>query len=172
MSAERMRKVLAILPELTAQELVSISEAIKAAQNLGGEAAGAVIAHNSLSADEHELLGIIVQFSQNKAIDLTGLNQLSRAPDIGKFKAKVPDIKRYMDNAGLKRNQRRSILYVAVELIHQDLLDLGVAVSSRVLMRHVHRIPALLNRQFPNYARTGLLSLAASMTKQGGTNVR
>ena len=171
MSAERLRQAMAIVPELTDQELVKLTEAIKAARNLGGGALE-VIAHNNLSDDEREILDVIIRYSVDRAIDLSGLNQLARSSEIGKFRLKVPGVRKFMDSAGLKRNQRRSLLYVAIGLVHQDLVDIGVAVSSRVLMRHIHRIPALLNRQFPNYARTGLLSLAVSMAKQGGSRVR
>jgi hypothetical protein len=48
---------------------------------------------------------------------------------------------------------------LSIELLIKNLLDMGVAVSAGTLMRHIHRIPAVLNRAFPGYAAAGMLHL-------------
>lgn len=50
-----------------------------------------------------------------------------------------------------------ALLQTGLRLLYEDLLRMDVAVSSRTMMQHIHRVPAVINAAFPGYAEAGLL---------------
>lgn len=55
------------------------------------------------------------------------------------------------------RIRTEALLQTGLRLLYEDLLNMGVTVSSRTMMQHIHRVPAVINAAFPGYAEAGLL---------------
>jgi hypothetical protein len=54
---------------------------------------------------------------------------------------------------------RRGVLATGIDLLYKNLGEMGVVVSPKVLANNLSRIPAVLDRAFPGYARFGLLKM-------------
>ena len=59
-----------------------------------------------------------------------------------------------------KINTRRVVLATGINLLYEDLEGMGVvAISPKVLANNLPRIPAVLDRAFPGYARYRMLKI-------------
>lgn len=117
-----------------------------------------------------EMLDCIVEVMQSKGADETPRSMLEKSNAFAAYRAKFRDnvdpgdrygsLTRYFDRV-MKANRvrRRALMRLAAGLLYENLIAMDVAVSSRTMMSHVHRIPAVLNRNFPGYAANGMLHL-------------
>jgi hypothetical protein len=102
------------------------------------------------------LLDVIVEFLASRGLELNRVAMLRRVSQYQVFADKAGDVFRFMRGVE-SRTQRHAFLLLAVELLYDDLADMGISVSARTMMSHVHRIPAVVNRSFPFYAEAGML---------------
>jgi hypothetical protein len=74
------------------------------------------------------------------------------------FKGKCPALIEYLEAAGIKsKTQQWAVLMEGFRILYQDLTAIGLATDASMLMRHVHRLPALLNKEYPGYAELQVL---------------
>lgn len=74
-------------------------------------------------------------------------------------KNKLDDLQTYFETISKQRLVQDSILKVGIELLLYDLLQWqGIAISSHTLLKQIHRIPSVLNKSFPGYHASGLLT--------------
>jgi hypothetical protein len=72
---------------------------------------------------------------------------------------KMADLQTFFEGVSKNKLVQDSILRTAIDLLYTDLLNWkGVAVSSHTLIKQLHRIPSVLNRHFPGYLQSGLLT--------------
>jgi hypothetical protein len=73
----------------------------------------------------------------------------------------TPDLESFLDLTcpKAKVSTRRVILATGIDLLYKDLGNMGVVVNPKVLANNLPRIPAVLDRAFPGYARFGMLRL-------------
>jgi hypothetical protein len=102
------------------------------------------------------LLDVIVEFLASRGLELNKVAMLRRVSQYQVFADKAGDVFRFMRGVE-SRTQQRAFLVLAIGLLYDDLADMGIAVSARTMMSHVHRIPAVVNRSFPFYAEAGML---------------
>lgn len=93
---------------------------------------------------------------------------LRKHPHYSLFKTRCSDLMPFFRAAVATRNEQRLLLELAMELLYKELTEMGIAVSCRTMMNHVHRIPAVLNKHFPGYAASGLLSWILKTTRKRG----
>jgi hypothetical protein len=62
----------------------------------------------------------------------------------------------YLDS--VPKVQQRALFRLGIVLLCNNLAEMETPISGMSLMNHIHRIPSLINRAFPGYARLGLLS--------------
>jgi hypothetical protein len=160
-----LKTVLDTLPKLTADELQRVRSGLAALSSLGG--AKPIVRGPEDDAD-WVLLGI-TSFMQNAGLDMSGPAQL-RGSHFAAFRNKMPALMHFINRAGDK-NKQRALLHLGLDLLHENMTAIGLAVTSRTLMQHVHRIPGVIDRSFPGYAQAGLLPLIIATTK-GKVNVR
>ena len=115
-------------------------------------------------------LGVIVEVMQSKGADTTHAGMLVKTQQWPPFRAKFHDDARPGDRVGslttffdrvVKRNRvaQHALMRISIGLLYEDLVQMNIAVSSRAVMAHIHRIPSVLNKAFPGYASAGLLPL-------------
>lgn len=155
------------IPTLTSEEQAQVGAALKAAQAMG--AAGQVSGEKPQrmireEAPEHvrEVLQFIISYMMDHKLDRTKVDDALNSTHGREFAKKTPAVWAFVTEHTKNRAGAQTMLMVAVKLLHADLMDMGIAVSTRTMMAHVHRLPALINRQFPGYAASGLLKLFAT----------
>lgn len=104
------------------------------------------------------VVDIIIEVLREQALPLprTTANLASRS-DWQAFSDKAQVIERYLLRSGLDRQGRVVVLKMGVRLLTKRLMAEGRQVSFNILLANAHRIPVMLNREFPGYAQAGLL---------------
>lgn len=114
-------------------------------------------ANTALDPDELWVLSTIADFMFSVRADVTSMEMLRQSTDFPGMVQKVPPLMAFLNREKMDRVQRRMLLGIAFEILYEEKTRLGAACSSRVIMRELHRVPALIDSQFPGYARNGLL---------------
>lgn len=141
-------QILPKLSQLTADELSSLRSRISALASLGG------VSFTNSNADL--VLEAICDYLTSKGLEHPYPNQLRKSPQYRSFANKCDAVILYL---GTKvRIEQRALLALGVDLLYKNLGDIGIAVTSRTMMAHIHRLPACMNRAFPGYAANGHLS--------------
>lgn len=105
-------------------------------------------------------LDCICQVMADRGLDFAKPGSLERTEAFRSFKRKIAE-----DGIGewsrkvTKKNKvkMRAFVHLCASLLCDDLITMREVVNSRTMMLHVHRIPAVVNANFPNYAQTGML---------------
>lgn len=150
--------ILRIIPTLNSRDRARIRERLDVSNSLGLTKAARSDAVEETTSDDIWILDAIVKYMQDMGLDLSGADQMRGGAHYSKFKAKVPAIVAFVKPVGNKTQQRAAVK-IGVELLVQELMKIGLAVTSRSLMNHAHRIPSMINRAFPGYVQAGLLSM-------------
>jgi hypothetical protein len=74
------------------------------------------------------------------------------------FKNKLPRVRVFISQVGSKTAQR-ALFKLGLVLIERSMRANSVAPTYTALMGQIHRIPGLINREFPGYAANGMLKL-------------
>lgn len=152
---DELRKAINATKGLTTEELALLRTHISAMIALGPSSADTIL--TASGHDDWVLMGIC-DYMRSNQLDLAGVQQLTSGKHYDTYKEKLPSLHRYLKSAGNK-NVQRALLRLGIGLLHFDLVAIGLAVSSRLLMAHIHRVPGVINRAFPGYAQAGLLSM-------------
>jgi hypothetical protein len=104
-------------------------------------------------------LRAICHMLQRNGLEHGSVTALQRHRDFAKFRSQYAAVNKFFDAAKLDSGQRRTLFKVGVEMLYDNLCELGIPVTAATLMNHTHRIPAVINLGFPGYARSGLLRL-------------
>jgi hypothetical protein len=113
------------------------------------------IANNQ--SDESWVLQCICDCLSSKGVEFASVPFLLKSPDIGSFRDKLPGVLRYLEGSGLQRNERKAVLTLGIQGLYDNLVEMGMLVSVRVVLRHFHRIPSVLSKEYPGYAKAGVL---------------
>lgn len=151
-----LQEIIAQLPKLSGEELDQLASRIKALRSLHGEVAKAV------AWDEVEDLDMILhcatEVAQSLGADMSSSFQLRQAAKHSAgFRDKLPPLLRYLRQACPTRAQQHALLCLGFRLLHRDMTRMGIVVTARTFLAHVHRLPAVIEHSFPGYARAGLL---------------
>lgn len=154
------QNVISSLSHLSETELREISQRIKALSSLNGGVVSERVVNTSADIDTDLFLDVIVFFMQSKGLEFTSVSMLKKSSQYRRsFQDKIPEVMRYLEHGAKSRIGRRALLLIAVELLYENLMEMGIVATSRTLMSHAHRIPGVLNRSFPGYARSGMLHM-------------
>ena len=148
--------ILNALPALSQVERATIRNRIAALDSLDGPPP------NNTQTSYHDSSGIlqaICDFMHHKGLETTYMPVLTRHPQYRAFAEKCPLVIEYL--GPLSKLERDTLLFIGVGLLYSNLCEMGVVVTTRTLMSHIHRLPGCLNRAFPGYAGSGYLKLAA-----------
>jgi hypothetical protein len=166
-SKSKMQKVslagvLAFLTNATPDERAKVRAALDALAQFGGSPV-----ERKLARQDDVLLDIIVDYMTRKGCDLSLPTVLMAGKHYGTFKKKCVPVYEFVKPVG-GRNEQRALLRIGIAELYADLTRMNLAVTSRLMMAHIHRLPAVLNRAFPGYAKIGALKLILVKRKHNG----
>ena len=155
---DNFKTILQGLPALTSDQRVTVLNRITALDSMdGGRIAASGIQSSKVDYAELLVLDAIAAVVRIRSGELTGPAAMRRVPQYGSFKEKAAVLITQLKTAKISRTRIRVFLEQAIELLYIDLRDQNIPPTSRTLMMHIHRLPAIIDTSFPGYAAAGLL---------------
>jgi hypothetical protein len=155
-----LQSIIALLPKLSLDELEQLRQRCSALISLSS---GAIL--QDQSSDAHWVIGCVVQHNRSHGRDLTPVATLQKNPGTG-FHKSLPALLQYLEQgAGKQRLHKQALLMLGLELLSQNLEEIRIPVTSRILLRYLPRLPSVINRAFPGYWQSGLLPWVLSMQR-------
>jgi hypothetical protein len=109
--------------------------------------------------DVELILSEIAGHLKEQGIEFVSVQMLKNVGGYRKFADKVPGIMIYFRKVTTNRVKLRALIRMSIALLYKDLARMNISASTRTMMNHFHRIPAVVNRSFPGYASSGMLGL-------------
>lgn len=168
-------EILKVLPKLSVDELLTIRGRIAYLLPLKGVSLKTLPAVSESppaapsNSDTDLVLEQIDAYLRGKAIEFTTVQLLRASPQFRSFRDKVPGVMTFIRNATTERNEQRLLLDLAIDLLYRYLIKRGLPVGGRILMQQIHRVPDVINAQFPGYAQAGMLPM---IVRRENHNVR
>lgn len=134
--------------------LLSPEELATVAKRLGAKSATVPV-----GTDVELVLDAICSTLQHMGVEYTQPSQLRTAQGYAAFAGKVSALMLYVRRGAPTRNQQRALLGLGITYLYDNLCEMGLPVSARLVMAHAHRLPSVINAAFPGYAQAGLLGM-------------
>jgi len=154
-----VKAIEAAIPKLSDEELAKLESAIAARRAIGGKLGKTETMTTGLPADVVMVLETLADFMKYNGSDPAPAAMLAKTSNFAAFKVKVPFVMESLKLSALKKNETRAVLRSAISMLYERMTDQGLDTTSRRMMDHIHRLPALLDVHFPGYAKAGLLRL-------------
>lgn len=151
--SEAYELVVSQLAHLSERERASVVERIKAMSALSTAAPSRDEDPADAAADV--ICEVVLRMSGERVSPAA----LRRTRSFGALRDKARDLAPFLEEAARTRAQRRALLSLGFELLYADLARGGFSVTARTLMSCAHQLPAVLDRSFPGYARSGRLGM-------------
>lgn len=144
-----VKEIIASLPRLSPEERSQVAAAAKA------------LASNApLKAGKGEfVLQCIVATAEMQGLELRPPESLRRSTSYVGFTDKAVKLETWLANAVDDRTAQRALLMLGLRLLVENIRDMNLNVGSSMLMRHIHRLPAVMDRHFPGYYEAGVLGM-------------
>ena len=156
MTDNNFNKIVQSLPTLSATERGSLLERLKLLQSISSPKEAAT---NGKRDIESRVLTIVCNTLRELGVEYPSLDVLRKSSAYPSFQRKLPDLLEFLSHVSDSRVQQDALLKIALELLYNDMVNWQDAViSAHTLMSHIHRIPATVNRHFPGYSSSGMLS--------------
>lgn len=167
-----LEQITKLLPQLTTAECAELIVRLKAftqfAHNTGQLPLPLVPARSPVRDDTDMVLEAIQRVLERLGVELVSPGMLRKVSSFPKFRdEKVPAIMKFVRSGVPRRVQQIGLLNVGVLLLYQNMQQMGIAVSSRAILNHAHRIPSVINNAFPGYAANGLLGMIVQQYVKG-----
>jgi len=108
------------------------------------------------------IIQTICDVMKGHGAEFTGATTLLKPQNSKAFYVKVKDdgLAEFLRNV-TKRNKvaMQALVHLSIELLYSNMHKMKIETSSRTMMNHTHRIPAVLNEAFPGYADAGMLHM-------------
>lgn len=118
------------------------------------------IGEQSEEDDVDLVLGQIAAHMYSEGIEYASLAMLKRTTNYKSFAEKVPASMEFFRKITRNRTKLRALITMSIRFLYKDMAKIGTgSTSTRTMMNHWHRVPAVLNSNFPGYAKAGLLGL-------------
>ena len=115
--------------------------------------------HSGKSDFGMRVLEAISSVMKNNNADGASPTTLRKSAAYVASRGKIDDLKIYFEKISKSKLVQDAMLKEAVSLLYFDLLSWqDFSVSSHTLLQQIHRIPSVLNRAYPGYAESGLLT--------------
>jgi hypothetical protein len=153
MNQDKYKLWVSELSALTLEQLTDLNSRIKILFDVS------VKEHNGKQDFGLRLLSIICVVLRKNKVETPTPYTLQKSQAYVNAKAKIYDLGLFFESLSQSKLVQDAILKEAVALLYADLFNWqGVAISSHTLLNQVHRIPSTLNKHFPGYAESGLLT--------------
>ena len=154
MKTDSLVKAIRATKGLTTLELQELRAHLNVLLQFGPSSADRAVA----TAEAPEELLMIAQHGRDKGGALVPVTDLMHAKQYDTFKVKLPRVQAFIAQVGSK-NAQRGLFRLGLVLLERDIRMRRMTPSYMQFMNEVHRIPALINREFPGYAANGMLRL-------------
>lgn len=111
-------------------------------------------------------LDTLVRVLIAEGLERPTVNRLKKSNQYKSFCEKVEDLKAFFKPP--TSTHFVSYLSLGFPLLVRNLQRMGLAATSRTMMAHAHRIPAVINQAFPGYAENGMLSMILDCHVENG----
>lgn len=119
---------------------------------------------NSKSDFGLRVLQVLCDIMRKYGTETPSVHTLKKSSAYVSCNGKMADLQSFFEGISKNKLVQDAILRIAVDLLYTDLLNWkGVAVSSHTIIKQIHRIPSVLNRHFPGYLQSGLLTKLVHM---------
>lgn len=153
----------AAIPKLSDEDFARLEKAVALRRAFGG-AGKAETVTTKLSTDELIVLEVLASYMTHIGVDAASAGMLAKTSNFQAFKRKIPALMETLKQSKLTRNETRAVIRSAIDMLYHRLVDQGLDTTSRRMMDHIHRLPALLDVNFPGYAMMGHLRLTVRGT--------
>lgn len=166
-------QIVAALQHLTPEERGKIAERLKIPQSM---APGRMLSESVVGPGKpatggmaDELLDAICAVVLSASGEKIAPFGLRRAPQFKSLKEKAAALDGFFRKHAPDRATRRALVRIAVGLLYDLIREEGHPASARTLMAQVHRLPSVLDWQFPGYAACGCLHLVVRSDALGSS---
>jgi hypothetical protein len=107
----------------------------------------------------NRLLQVICDVMKKNNVEIPNPNTLRKSAAYVSARDKINDLSIFFESISKSKLVQDSILREGVQLLYNDLLQWqNIAISSHTLLKQCHRVPSTLNKNYPGYAASGLLT--------------
>lgn len=160
--SEAYDRVVADLPRLTQEERSRVSDRLKM---LGS-------APLPVQEGDDDVVAVVAEVISEVVLRMSGERAapaiLRKMRGASSLRSKSYGLVSFLGEHARTRVHRRALLSLGFEMLYRDLLRAGFSVTSRTLMSCAHQVPAVLDRAFPGYARSGKLGMVVDASARGG----
>lgn len=165
-----LNEIVLSLPKLKLEELIQLKKRIDAYLALGSGGSGPPLVGNggagaagystdavrSEVSDETFVLDIVcdTHFKLNGGTYTSAMLR-KQAATMSSLRNHLPGLLHYLKN--VDKVQRKPFLALCVEMLYHNLQHLKLPANPPMLVKHLARIPSLVDTHFPSYAKNGLL---------------
>jgi len=148
-----VNKVKALLPTLSAAELRDVRAGVQSLLSLAPAEP-----ESDLDTDQFQVLAAVTEVLRSLGAEQVSVPVLKMAAVRDRsLPGKVRDLMAYIHDGHPSKSGRAALLRLGIQLLYEDMTSRRNAVSARTILANIHRVPAVLNKAFPNYAKAGLL---------------
>ena len=105
------------------------------------------------------VLAAIVTVLIKAQVESPSASNLRKSAAYAQAKSKLQDLQNFIEKTSQSKLVQDQILKEGIFLLYHDLLQWQkIAISSHLVLRQIHRIPAVINRHYPGYAASGMLT--------------
>lgn len=148
--------VVRLIPLLSGSERDQLRQRLAAMATIDkGDGAG----DGSKKADDNEtwILDTVTSVLVAAGLERASMFRLKNSSDWRQFRSqRMAELLAYLDLMGT-RIHKKALLAIGVDLLREDLNWMRVPVSALSIVRNLHRLPSVIDRHFPGYAKYGLL---------------
>jgi hypothetical protein len=154
-------QVAALLLKLNSKELEEVRARAGILAQSGGANRSTCSASSAAQPDNDIdlVLSEIVGHMRSEGIEFASPTMIRNMPNFKSFADKVPVTMIYFRKVTTNRTKLRALIRMSINFLYRDLAKMRISASTRTLMNHWHRVPAVINYNFPGYAKIGLLGL-------------
>jgi hypothetical protein len=164
MATGELHKIIEFLPKLSKPDLkeLQVRVGFLLKHSISSES---IYEKVETSSEELLVLDSISNVLRSRGEELNSVAWLKKSSRYAAFKAKLPNVFKFLNKeplpgiAKLSNVEIRAILEIGVKLVIDHMQFIGAPVTGRNIMNHIHSLPAMLNRMFPGYARSGMLHM-------------
>lgn len=125
-----------------------------------------------ITTDERMAADVICRSMDAMAAGKLHLAQLQRHNGWKAFAEKVPLVFQFVRDGGCsQRIELLTMLNLGVRFLYLDLVRGGYSATPYTIMAQFHRVPAMINKQFPGYAKCKLLGMIVHSKLKEGSSV-
>ena len=152
-----LKTILQEIPRLSVADRDKVRQALLACGSVGGDTP---TPEANMSSMENMLLYAICEVVRSAQGEFVTPSVLSRMSNMASFRRKVPTIEGWLKSQKMRRNEEQALLITSVHYLYDNIVNMGRAVSAHRLCAEIHRLPSVMDEQFPGYARIGMLKLS------------